>query len=1087
MPFFLPKLSEQTNVTSPIPGIWHEATKKVLSDIANSILISQLELKTIVSSIPDIWARPLLFWSALRDENHPLHKKIYNEWKALLSLIALREVKGYPVKFALANLGDDKISNSLKKLKPKPVELQKDKHYEWDQIIIIYYDEIPIGATSPTTLVFTASQYNKKLKDKTLSLKDENGFLTTPESEDEISFIKTWVTNLYENLYEILYKEGNEESKDIVNNLLGLIKKWKDELEKENQSPQSSLIEYPTQPLENYNDDINDFLQNYPVYEIILRPLKLNINKINESKISDIAVELKNKMIIIIHPQTLCDKDVTIWGTIKLSDLGNTYENAIKETFKEEIGEIIKNQNLPQNIIWIRPEIHFFTNHLIKSPSNEDILKDSELNNPSFIYPFKENILNYFTPQEIKDKLNPQFEILNKDTITFSIEITLRNGKKVKISKTYKTNPSPSEGKILNVNPPILEIFPNYMFQGWKHYYLFQYDIKTLNFKPYKPSELITKEKIYPNENIKISELNKFPTAIIACDANSDETLGLIFIQKPSERKLEGKIFAGVDLGTSNTNIWIRESEHERSNPRKLEINLKNHLKQLTLTEHNREEILKKFLVPPKTIQFPIPTIIRTINDLEEKDFILNTFMYFKDSYETPENLNSGFKWDDQDAILLQQYIKSILLLLLLETIKTYNKNELNLNITYPKAFSQDQTNLYKQYWEIACNDFLQEPIQISQNFYTEGYSAGIFFKNLNNPQERAYINDVAICLDVGGKTTDIAIWYDGKIVLSASILLAGENIIDAFRVKRNLCELLFSEEANRYLNDVLNKPKEFASLLNIIFKREENDIKRNLLRYAKKPEFIWLRKILALQFSAIAFYTAMLVAYIAQKQPNIINKLIERTSLHWGGNGAKFLSWITFGRFEREGPAIKLLNLIFREALLSLISEKTLPKELVKNIAQFQSPQPKDEASNGAVHILWEIIEQEIRHEESSEININDPICGEYILLEKNQELKPLNPLRKETLFENGKTTFKDTTLSTLKNFIHHFNEFSREFGMLTENEKIRLTEEKETTLKFEVRSHFRDMERTADSRKVIEPIFITEVKKLMTLLFYQ
>jgi hypothetical protein len=201
----------------------------------------------------------------------------------------------------------------------------------------------------------------------------------------------------------------------------------------------NNFVEYPTSW--EYSDELKGFIENHPVYEFVLKPLKLKTDEINRQKISDIAISVNKKdveKILIIHESTLSDENNRIWGTIKLSDLGGSYEDAVKETFQGEIGTKIRNQDLPEKVIWVKPELYFFTDYLVKSDSDGKILVDSELNNQYFIYPLKETILDYFTPQEIKEKLNPQFEIKNKDTIIFSIEIALENRKEITISKTYK-------------------------------------------------------------------------------------------------------------------------------------------------------------------------------------------------------------------------------------------------------------------------------------------------------------------------------------------------------------------------------------------------------------------------------------------------------------------------------------------------------------------------------------------------------------------------------------------------------------------------------------------------------------------------
>jgi hypothetical protein len=228
-----------------------------------------------------------------------------------------------------------------------------------------------------------------------------------------------------------------------------------------------------------------------------------------------------------------------------------------------------------------------------------------------------------------------------------------------------------------------------------------------------------------------------------------------------------------------------------------------------------------------------------------------------------------------------------------------------------------------------------------------------------------------------------------------------------------------------------------------------------------------------------------MLLAYLIKRLgTNIIDKLRDRISLHWGGNGAKFLSWITFGKFEKEGTAVKLLNSIFQQAVLSSLSEE-IPAlyEIDRNITQFQSPNPKDEASNGAVHILWET-KEEVTHIETSETQTDDIICGESIVLSDGRELNSLDLINKTTLFKGNTTLFKETKLTKLEEFVKLFNELCSRFGMISAEEKIQLDDKIKTILKLETHSNFKNMERMPDAKRVVEPVFITEVKTLIKLI---
>ena len=90
----LPQLKDGHNVSSPKePGLWENKDRVLLQSVAKGIEVDEAAVKRGVSSIPDMYARPMVFLSAFLKENHPLHKSVIKEWRGLLSLLALHQVK----------------------------------------------------------------------------------------------------------------------------------------------------------------------------------------------------------------------------------------------------------------------------------------------------------------------------------------------------------------------------------------------------------------------------------------------------------------------------------------------------------------------------------------------------------------------------------------------------------------------------------------------------------------------------------------------------------------------------------------------------------------------------------------------------------------------------------------------------------------------------------------------------------------------------------------------------------------------------------------------------------------------------------
>ena len=111
----LPKVNEDiSKILKDQAGIWKETDINFLRGLANSLDCGD-SIKDMgsVDSIPDMWARPLLFKMALFDFDPTkqfitgLHEKVRGEWRALLALFALKDFKRLDLKAEQVNLLED--------------------------------------------------------------------------------------------------------------------------------------------------------------------------------------------------------------------------------------------------------------------------------------------------------------------------------------------------------------------------------------------------------------------------------------------------------------------------------------------------------------------------------------------------------------------------------------------------------------------------------------------------------------------------------------------------------------------------------------------------------------------------------------------------------------------------------------------------------------------------------------------------------------------------------------------------------------------------------------------------------------------
>lgn len=1161
--YYLPKLEGEKHIKPPQKGYWENQDSGIFKAISDAIEVSQKAEDINVSSIPDVWARPLVFQAGLKkDSKSPLSERYKNEWRGLLSLLALAKYKySKAVQVIPVQLDNGKLSTALNKLTPhrEGVQLEKDIRYLWNDVIIIKYEDIPIGALSPTTLVFTATEYNERLKNTNLDLKDENGYLRPPvKGEENYELVGEWLDVLLQKLEpeegkKLLYTEEQNNDNDITGNISRLLREWLKDIRdglgvgeidsKKVQVCTSTLISDPI--LEN---------KNYHIYQAILCPLEKDVSGVGAGEgHSDISLAMKRdnsknqyKEVVVITENLLKTKK-RIWepqdrGPIKLDDFhGGDAKEIMEKYFNKESGDIINIHGgyrlSNENAIWIRPEKYFLTDILLKGKSDNLLMEgEAECNGgdlgKKYILPFKKEILDYFSWEDIKRDLNPKYKEDGTNVI-FSFSLPTKSGTE-EIKKTYMlkgmTAGKGSDGTILELEVPVIEIFPNYIDKNWRRYYIFNGSSESVSVSPvtfdrYKPTSIYFEEAVGDiRKKIEIIEINAddaFPEGLEL--KKTDQYLGLILLQASEPHSLSKTWKIGVDFGTSNTNVYRQSSTSETAE--KWIFDFPKYTRRVTASQDDdRGKLLQEYFVPTQEIRLPISTTLKIYTLARKKNLMLDYFIFFPSEYHMPHNVYSDIKWDVEGERKTEYFIESILFLLLIEAC-SQRIEEIEILCSYPKAFSQTDISILKGDWARIFNKMLVEPTRvinlnesindngkkikikdstggehykgdvITPFFETEGIAAGEYFGSEKTVpfSEMAKKAIAAICLDIGGGTSDISIWFENNIVYDASVTLAGRQMSRLFQRNRRLCEFLFSKKAAIALEEKKNEPTFFAARLNLILRNEEKTIQEMLVKYANEKDVKWLRQMLAIEFCALSFYTAMLTAAADKAIGGGLLKRVgeEEIGLHWGGNAAKFVNWLDFGKADKNGVGSKMLSAVYFNCVKDI---GTKPNAL----AHFQSPSHKSEASGGLV--VMDIKSRSKRYSETKtsslgfDIDMEDQIkqdesrsagvvCGEVIEL-SDRQIGFLDTVLGKDFFTENKTKFKSTTLERLIRYVDILNFFGMKLGLFTEDTKINLNDANKRNIRDKILSEFIKAQSLNEGQRLNEPIFIMEVKVLLDIL---
>jgi len=1163
---FLPDHEVKGFTTVSKLQVFEDKGTNLLDQVSEAIKAPDSSKTKSVSSIPTMFARPLLFKMALFDKNHPLHKDITDEWRGLMSCFILAQQLQLKIEFKEVKYNaKSKFFKAYNNLKLNPEKLGRNEpgsqiEYEWTKpfLIIVHVfignnqQQMVIGGTSPATLFYTSPNYSvvaKSLKQKGVSVvTKENDDLTVfsqPQSDEHLLIVYKWLNKMIGDNGRIRNAFSDEEAiEKIKGDIIGLFTDWEKDIKKIIDAKglqigeQIANLEVPA------DDEIELFpfpLADYRLFRLASAPLVAK----HENTKSDLFLQASNlsgDRIIICDESLNIAGDLIIYNNIKKSNVGEWHK-----IFKGAIGDTIGGQKLADGVNWIVPGRYFLSNELVSVKSGKPFVRSIKQDRPtdgtgyeisggeSYILPFTREFLDlYGSSEEIIENLSPAFA--DKDgKVEFSFNLKIKYLGKVvdiRVRKCYTQKPNNEEGQIVEVEgPPLLAIWPHFYHENWERYFIYKRKVirsgeREFDFEPYKfGSEPVGITDASEFENYDVLEIKRFPEAMLV--KYKSQPIGCILLKRYTVQD-NIDIRFGVDFGTSNTNLWYSQNTNNLAEV--LDITVMPRV----LTENNNNAItlnLASSFFPYETPKIPFATVVKQLIPGAKKPILEGMIQFVSENLDSNDKLlETNIKWGGNTAIR-ELFVEHMLLLICAEA-RTRGANKISLNVSYPLAYSNTIREAYiksfsdlvekkfKWYGDSGCITVNFES-ESSIDTFTESVAVGKYFaKTIAS----AKITGGAICVDVGGGTSDISIWFNKSIVYQSSLYLAGNLISNSFRKSNSLRRVVFQDLDDKKdvlvellaksikNNNIEDDDSFFAATFNLLLKKYGHSVDRRLPTLFNDPTYNQFRTILIVEFASIIFYCGMVIQKLRIDDHS---KLTQMLNLYWAGGASAFVKWIDYGSKMHSKSASYL---IFSEILKSFYytkEEKSIPgfkaalpeSELTKN--------PKSECAYGLL-----VNEKNV----GDSIAAGSAILGERIRLNSNTgqiidhtaELNArkgglpddiLGVIDIDTVNENqdededpgltfysrfyGFVTEKNGVLepselgSMLNLFVKILNLLGKNFGLMG---PIKLEDYPHlaTNIKSQIReAALRAADKTDDEAKGktvrVEPIFIIEVKELI------
>ena len=1105
----LPKIDDKkSRIQRDQAGIWKAAINTFMSDLVTSLAegqtISNIEK---IDSIPDIWARPLLFKMALFDLNSArefvagLHDRVVGEWRSLLAMLALKNVKHLNLKALSINLSQDNtpLANVLKSLIPHE-SLDGNADAWLTDIYVIFYNDFPIAMTSPTTLLVSAADYVGTFRGQlSFPWSNDGKTLTDPInhlSRDELLDLKSWLKNLYGKVQALSRNANFVNENDTAINLLKCIELYQNDIARALGAANTDVAAKFESSKLNLHMGVSRLLD---------ETVQGRAATINDSQVRLLVDSSRsNKKLILVSPtmarafaqqEGIDPARLVIWSGIN----ANNITDSDLQGEKNKIGNVNLN-----NTEFRRPEDFFYEQMAVVEPGNvflgsleisgAIVLADNDL---TPILPIKRELAEIFTPQEIVKRLSIS-EDSDSILINFNFPLSGING----VGTDYRFTKEYPKRELIYIQQevPVVEIWPNIRMKNWNKYYLYYENYQA---QAQGESDILVDEMYYvepwtfgkklnedfPAQGLKnrfTAKLDNFPEALIvnyktANLSSAASEVGMVLLQTPKliQRQAGFNWKIGVDFGTSSTMLYYGEN-----NKQPTPLNFETRLFQITKSSGARAQTFVNFIAskPPERSDGSFLSIfhllnlrdtnavIRPLQDGHVLSFINSTIFE-----QLGHRVDSNLKWKDDPVgrRKVAAYVQQICMQALVEAAAR-GVDSIQWNFSYPTAFSQEQ----KLAFEATCRDGLNNAYEnsgfnidtnIDVEIWSESKASAFYFNKLNNSGTN--FTNGAICIDIGAGTTDISIisGQPGRIIYHTSVQYAGRYMFKP--IYDNYALFAGSDKA---AGTQRNDFEERNALI-------DTDMRLHSEDYIKDLAFKTGQEDIKNVLQGTQFATAGLFYYLGQilNVLHAVGQYEEKTlpDVFVGGNGSRVFNWITGGVNPNDNPYLSVL-----EKMLADASGLEYGKKFRLNFSHY----PKVEVASGMImskpNNADEFFDEErINFELFNEHAKDEFICNSVLaggeFFEDDKKLDAATFISVHDMSDG----ISIKTLDEFTKFIKCFNDAPKLWA-----DGIPFDDDAADELIRDVNSFFVSCKGEIEKKIFLEPVFIVELKALMEMFNY-
>lgn len=938
---YLPKLRAGTGNTFRVPtktGEWEERPNAELDALADAIDVPPAA--NAIYSIPNPWARAILFDRALFDRDHVLHQKTLGEWRGLLAILGLKErlkLDGLSVAQIMlkpTSQADKSFARVLYELPPHKAGAI-DAATGWDPLYVLRWrtqdphrPSRAFAFTSPMTLLCAGADYAGVLSTELIPWFD--GQILRDPAEGREILAKRQRTALAEWLAVL------------VTNLTAVSSGRRGSVIVELRRFSEALMRLPKLPsaADTLSEKGLGFVTG--IYRYLDKPRKPEVGAVTDVQILG-DVEGAPKY-LLIDPSLDRQwnepaREITIYGDTTLAT-ASAYTGSGKTS-----------DRIKEDIYWCTPDF-FFNDSLICDPEGTEAFPgcipptySGDPKSRSVIFPLNREILTLFTPRAIQQSFSIEWLPDGGAVCRFKVSLRPSDGKEPRACTIAKVYPETSVALIKSL--PMICLWPDIRVAGqiWKSYFTFQLwkgPEDELKVEPWSAGDAKPDTRMHgvSGSRFQISRTAKYPEALI-CETSyynkqkfrEWQAKGMMLIKLPAEVNpgLASSVKVGVDFGSTGSNVY--QSLGGSPEPVKFE----NRIRQITDFDPNDFRLYcRDWFIPPKRRplggaeeDWEAKNILSVFHDFGDPKDGENVRLVLRDGHVLfaddptkflPGNeradrtrIISDLKWGgERQRLVAKDFLNQLCLQTAVELANRGVKSA-KLRFSYPTAFSNHDYAISSTHWN-SVTSFLAKYTGIEFALETgsgpgqnggrkdeivdnrEAVAAARFFVHRANRGE-ANVGGTLVTMDIGGGTTDIALWRNLNLCYHNSILFAGRDLFLApLRKKPELLVEIEPRVVPPRLQTGVRDAAFHAHLDAVIATSGEELIKALPVKEAR-PSVKGFLQLLELGLCGIGFYAGLMLRHLFDCQKLKREETLS-VSIFAGGNGSKMFRWCALGYF---------------------------------------------------------------------------------------------------------------------------------------------------------------------------------------------